>query len=259
MEVANPSRIGEILSAMNLEFNNNPEENKPLLDGVCPDCGDTGFKENPTSDGRRTVSPCSCRREAAIRAAVGEHFYEKSKTFDSYELRSPSQARALEKIKSNPDGSHLLWGDHGVGKTHLLACQYSWAMHNRPAKSCMFVSDTDIAESIMASIKDSAKAPILSPDWIKKCDSGFHIFIREFGKTIWRPIIQEHLFAIIDAIYNRWSSGNTKFGLSLATNEPPDIIAKTLDDLAPGYGFGGGLMRRIGEMTGGGMEVREDK
>jgi len=224
----------------------------------CPDCRDIGFVDR-VCDGKRVVVECTCRREKMIKAVVGEHFYEKAKTFDSYHPINRGQAEALNRIKENPDGSYFLYGDHGVGKTHLLACQYSWMARNRPGRHLIFVSDSDLSSSLMASIKDEAKEPVITPERIKKAAGGFHLFIKEFGKTIWRPIIQEHLFTIIDTIYCRWSGKESGFGVSIASNLSIEDTVKGFEELEKFHGFGGGIARRVEEMAGSMLEIRKRK
>lgn len=224
----------------------------------CPNCRDTGFVERD-KNGRRVVVECSCRRENMIRATIGEHFYAKAKTFDSYHPINRGQAEAHRRIRENPDGSFFLFGDHGVGKTHLLACQYSWMARNRPGRHLLFVSDSDLSTSFMAMIRDESVESIITPEKIKRADGGFHLFIREFGKTIWRPIIQEHLFAIIDAIYSRWSGEGSGFGISIASNVSLEDMVKGFDELEKHHSFGGGIARRIEEMAGIELQIRKQR
>lgn len=227
-------------------------------DPDCPACRDSGFQDR-VRDGKRVMVECACRREKMIKAVVGEHFYEKAKTFDSYHPINRGQAEALRRIKENPDGSYFLHGDHGVGKTHLLACQYSWMVRNRPGRHLVFVSDSDLSSSFLASLKDEAKEPVITPERIKKADGGFHLFIKEFGKTIWRPIIQEHLFAIVDAIYCRREGDKSGFGISIASNLSIEDTVKGFEELEKFHGFGGGIARRVEEMAGSMLEIRKRK
>ena len=87
----------------------------------CEKCNDTGYIE--TEKGNMSyATPCICNMRRVKKLLFGEYFVDK--TIENYEGRTPSMAEAKKIIIKDPFKSFFIYGNVGLGKTHLLAAIY---------------------------------------------------------------------------------------------------------------------------------------
>jgi len=112
----------------------------------CELCKDIKYIPAVTEKGNSAVTPCRCLMLEAKRRCFGDYFLDKN--LDNYEARTPSMASALKLLKGNPVGSYYIYGNVGLGKTHLVAGLYEANYNNGRWTSTHVLTETQLTESI---------------------------------------------------------------------------------------------------------------
>jgi DNA replication protein DnaC len=166
-------------------------------DSECAICGGTGWQRIEIGNLTR-CKRCDCVRTRIIReklAAIPERF--RDRTFESYQPENPNQAKALELMQINPEGSYFLCGPYGCGKTHLLYAQYrSLAL---AGVHCHVRTSTELLSELQRMEFDPEFA---SPVFLS-CHSQkqYHLFWDDVDKFKMTDFKSQGLFDLIDAIY----------------------------------------------------------
>jgi len=84
----------------------------------CALCQDIGL-QIVKIDGKEYAQNCFCDLKRVKTGKFGPYFDDK--TLDNYEDRTPSMKQAREIILKDPFKSFFIYGNVGLGKTHLLA------------------------------------------------------------------------------------------------------------------------------------------
>ena len=123
----------------------------------CPICNDIGYRQAKTPSGNEAVAPCICLLRRIKRTFFGDLFEEK--TLDNYEGRNASMREALRLIKRNPEGSFYIYGEVGLGKTHLLAAIYEKYYSSGLWLETAILTETQLIECIKdGSIREKLKS-----------------------------------------------------------------------------------------------------
>ena len=83
-------------------------------ESICKKCGDTGYFSIP-----KGLVPCECLLRKVKAAKFGENYADK--TIENFIPKSLSGTNVQRILTHTPDGSYLITGAVGLGKTHLLA------------------------------------------------------------------------------------------------------------------------------------------
>ena len=187
----------------------------------CALCGDTGYI--PELRGSCSyVKPCKC----LFRKAKAKHFGElfKDKTIENYEARSDSMQKAKEAILKSPDSSFYIYGNVGLGKTHLLAGIYELTYDTNEWVYCKIYTESELSKLL-----ESREHPdILSKGYTRI------VFLDDIGKIKLLEWQIEKMFTFYNDIY--------RFNIQLIVSSN-----YSLEDLAKYYG--GAITRRIEENT----------
>jgi DNA replication protein DnaC len=158
------------------------------------------------------------------------------------------QAAVISALRSAPNDSYILAGDHGTGKSHFGWCiaRYALAGHRKVVQSNLedLLKEYRALEFPERNEDGSLKyfrASVTSDD-LRVKRRRFCLFLQEFDKPKPTEYASKELFNLIDAAYNY---------------EHQIIITSNvkLDDLQThwsrhGAAYGGGIARRIAEMCG---------
>jgi DNA replication protein DnaC len=143
---------------------------------TCPRCGVIPAKELHHAPGYYIRQPCACEErhraqpaeedwQTALRKQQRERIYTwlgwewadlalMSKTFETFEQeRQPEAFETARAFAKRPQGTLVLFGSYGVGKTHLLA-----AIANEfgsSEKPCLYVSAITLFETIQERIQQN--------------------------------------------------------------------------------------------------------
>lgn len=204
----------------------------------CPTCG---VQEPQSFDvegiahyGRRPM--CACQKEAQERKEKEQRRLEwvemqssriyswlgsrwsdlslKEKTFENFDATRQVEAyEAARLYASNPNGTLVLYGTYGTGKTHLLAamCNEALRKHNKPS---LFATAPELFASILQKISHDEDYY----DLVERASKTPLFVIDDIDKSKRTPFKEEIYFAIIDK--------RTKRGL------PTAISTNRLDELA---------------------------
>jgi len=184
----------------------------------CNLCSDTGYILTKTAAGNDALAPCRCTMRATKRRLFGDLF--ESKTLDNYEGRNASMREAVRYLKKTPAGSFFIYGDVGLGKTHLLA-----AIFEENYTSGRWLSSTILTETQLV---DSIKSGAIR----EKLNEAATFYIDDIGKIKIANWDIEALFNFYNDVYRY------NIGLVISSNY-------SLNDLAEIYG--GAITRRIEE------------
>lgn len=183
----------------------------------CPHCAGTGWvRPNPDSP---AVARCICLKRRIARqrlAVVLEDWPEYARArLDRMEPRL-QQVNALKIMRENPNGSFLLSGYYGNGKTYLMLAQYcSMAL---TGGNCLLRSAKDLMDELQkATMMPSAgQEPFESPvlQLVNFSKSG-HLFIDDIEKAPARSDFRaESLLDVVDKIKRR------QLGITITSNLP---------------------------------------
>jgi DNA replication protein DnaC len=111
---------------------------------IC-NCGGTGYIHNE-HDGYSYVKACRCLMWRAKAKNFGELFQDK--TIQNYEERSEYMRIAKQKILNDPDKSYFIYGQVGLGKTHLLAGIFELLYESGEWANTRVFTETQLSEEI---------------------------------------------------------------------------------------------------------------
>ncbi len=146
---------------------------------------------------------------------IPERFREA--TFESYFPRSPSQERAHDFIRENPEGSYLLHGPYDSGKTHLLFAQYRrLALSGIP---CSARTTVELWSEIQRMEFDQ---DFLSPVFAQVRTRGrYHLFWDDADKIKLTDFRAQALHELVDTIYRKCL--NLTMSSNYSLKEPGDL------------------------------------
>ena len=186
----------------------------------CPICRDSGY-QLIEEDGVEFARPCDCRRVKRARLARA-HLPKIFQGIDTETFRPrPGQQAAFERIQSNPSGSFFLWGETGLGKSHMLAYQYLL----RSQCSVLFRSTAEL----LAEVQEQE----FQEDYVAPVFCKFHLFwddIHEFAHTEFRELA---VYRVIDH-YSRNQipiSITSNMGLKQLVGEIGAHVVRRIDDM----------------------------
>jgi DNA replication protein DnaC len=111
----------------------------------CQICGDTGTKI-VTKNNKDYAMPCFCvlrQKKARLFGAIFE-----DKTLDNYEGRNASMREAKRRMKNSPDKSFYIYGNVGLGKTHLLAGLFDLFFEDGRWTETIILTETQLKEAM---------------------------------------------------------------------------------------------------------------
>jgi DNA replication protein DnaC len=184
------------------------------------------------STGKNCVIICPCLLQKTKKFIVGREF--NPVTLDTIVARE-NQKNALQALRNNRDGSFLLFGGYGRGKTHLLAGLFDWHWFQYSGLCHWFNAVT------LSNLSRDFDDPMFD-ELIKRfeCSPNRHrVFIDDLGRDPLSPWLRRQLYLLTDTI--------KRYGHSIAitTNYQLDALADDDDPKMPG----GAIMRRIDDMV----------
>lgn len=99
-----------------------------------------------SKDGYSFVTPCFCVLRKAKVKLFGENFEDK--TLENYEGRTNAMKEAKKKILSSVNDSYYIYGQVGLGKTHLLAGIYDKLYRNGDWLHAMVSTETQLIDGV---------------------------------------------------------------------------------------------------------------
>jgi len=191
----------------------------PSANYKCAACSDSGYIEVFNPQGVKLgIAPCKCELRRAKIRKFGDLFADKS--LENYEGRNASMREAVGYIRRHIGESFYIYGDVGLGKTHLLAGIYDKLFKGNQWQTTGVFKENALlnavkTENLIARVRDY---------------TGF--IIDDLGKVKLAPWETEALFNFYDDVY--------RF-------EKMVVISSnySLQDIAAYYG--GAIARRIEE------------
>ena len=207
----------------------------------CEDCQDSGWRVVVGEGATR----CQCltnriraRALARIPAIYRTHSLA-SLTADV--ARHPKQARLIEAMRAKPDGSYLLFGKNGCGKSML-----GWVLYRDAIESgriAVGVMLSDLLAQFRAWERDNDKLPMVTANDLRTDKRRYFVFLDELEKARPSEYAAEMLFQLVDAVY---SNGHQ---LVITSNLRPDQLREHWS--VNGEVYGPSILRRILEIEGG--------
>src|SRR5262249_23470656 len=152
-------------------------------------------------------------------------------SIETYVPMDPQQERALDRIRTNLDGSFFLFGDYARGKTHLATAQYQSLV--TADQSCLFRSMGELISELRRSEIDEDYFSVLRQR--VRYAERLHLFIDDIDKFKGTDFKTEVLFDLFDTLYRR------KLALTVTSNH-------SLSELANSDNINPAIVRRIDDM-----------
>jgi DNA replication protein DnaC len=200
-------------------------------ESVCSMCGGTGWQRAGNEDLRYRRCECVKARILAERLMVIPARFQGG-SFESYQARSPQQARALALMRDLPEGSWYMTGNYGSGKTHLFYVQVH-EMTVAGRTPCHVRTTRELVQELK---KTEFDGEFVSP--VMKAASAsapYHLFWDDIDKLKPTDFKTEVLFELVDALYRQ------KHGLTITANF-------SLHDLVERERLHPAIVRRLDDM-----------
>jgi DNA replication protein DnaC len=178
------------------------------------------------------VAFCECRKRRIAQGRLREVLeewpeYAEAK-LDSLLPRSPEQADAIERVRSDPGGSYYLHGPYSRGKTHLMVAQYQrLALAGVPCllrASRQLADEMRRAETAPPPGQEPYDSPVLE---MLSRPRHCHLFVDDLEKTPARTDFRaEAVFYWLDTLKRH------RHGLTVTSNRPLQELTGVLGDAA---------------------------
>jgi len=162
----------------------------------CEKCDHTGWVETPEG-----MAKCEClkrsqerRKYALFRQRSGLVGRLTEKTFENYRPLTPSQRRALEVATKG--GSFYLYGDWGVGKTHLLAASVNEAL--KRGQEASLVSVPWLLQAIRDDVVSGNNGDGSKYDLFRLACEIPYLALDDLGKEKVTDFVKEKIFMVFD-------------------------------------------------------------
>jgi DNA replication protein DnaC len=200
-------------------FNTEKPVNRPP-DYNCAACRDCGYIDVFVAGVHTGVAHCKCSLRKFKIKYFGELFADK--TLENYEGRNASMKDAREFILKNPNKSFYIFGQVGLGKTHLLAGIYEKMYFTSNWTTTGIFKESALLEAVK------------TQGLISRVREYTGFIIDDLGKVKLAPWETEALFNFYDDIYRFEKQ------IIISSNYSLQEIAKY---------YGGAIARRIEERS----------
>jgi DNA replication protein DnaC len=208
----------------------------------------SGFVLKPLEYLGKTISisvPCICRKQKAcekLLAAIPPEFRNANleNLVANSEIHS-KQMEAIELIKANPDGSYVITGRYGSGKTHLFYALYRYAVERAKkvfGGTFRGLLDEYQKEIILSKAGERYSPPITAEDY-KQSEYKCALFLDDIDKARATEYAAEKLFEILDAVY----SNHHQFVVT--TNLRVEELLRHFEKADEFGRYGGSIIRRL--------------
>ncbi len=159
------------------------------------------------------------RREHLIEVA-GITARERTLTFETFRPKTPSQTKALELAKAMSDtgkGNLYLWGDRGIGKTHLAV---SVINAHAEDKRVRFAPTNKFLLEVRRHMEQTSEDEV-----IETCRGYSFFSLDDFGVQK----VTEWSLAFLDCLIDEWYRHGQQ-GLIMTSNFPLGHVGTTISD-----------------------------
>jgi len=152
-------------------------------------------------------------------------------TFENYEPRSPDQMRTRCAMMDQPQGSYLLHGRYGAGKTHLLYSQYRVLVLR--GHLCHVRTTEELLQEIQ---REEFERDFVSPvlDAVRT-QRRYHLFWDDCSEYKPTDFKFQGLYYLVDTIYKRQLRLTATSSLTLLRlgeeEKLPQSVIRRLDDM----------------------------
>jgi DNA replication protein DnaC len=182
----------------------------PATSDVCPQCGGVGYYKEAVPLGHAhfgVLFPCSCKQADLERRAADDLLQMsnlepfRDKTFDSFnpDVQGVRRAyiRSVEYAR-RPQGWLILFGNYGVGKTHLAAAIANEAV--RRHFRVLFAIVPDLLDHLRSTFGPSSE--VQYDERFETIREASVLVLDDLGTENTTPWAREKLFQIINHRYN---------------------------------------------------------
>lgn len=150
----------------------------------------------------------------------------------------PMQAEIVPQLKRNPEGSYLLSGRFGCGKSLMMWMLYRYAIKQTSQKVvCLTLTELLNQYKALFQGNEELTIPDLNASELKQTDLKYSIFFDDIDKARPTEYAAEQFFEIVNAIYEY------KHQLVVTTNLPVAQLINHFD--RADERFGGAIVRRL--------------
>lgn len=186
------------------------EEATPAPTDVCPICGGIGYFKEAVPFGHPhfgVLFPCSCKiAEKELRAhaeleRISNLDAFRDKTFETFNPDIPGIKLAYERalrFARKPQGWLILFGNYGVGKTHLAASIANEALRHHT--KVLFAIVPDLLDHLRSTFGPSSESAY--DQRFEQIRDAALLVLDDLGTESTTPWAKEKLFQIINHRYN---------------------------------------------------------
>lgn len=206
------------------------EERVAAREGRLPDPDTSAFEDPPSTDveAAPSISATPSPRERAVEAGLNPSY-----TFETFAVGESNQfARAAcEAVADHPANSYnplFVYGDVGVGKTHLLQAVGHRTLEDDPSTQVRFLSGEDFTNRVIASIQEGTMEA-LRAEFRENCDL---LLVDDVQTIAGKEATQREFVHTFDALYNDDKQ------IVLTADRAPGELSELDEKLASRFGWG---------------------